>query len=482
MRPIDPPIRLNPLTESLLRQLLRSRTGIVLQSYQLETLEEVVLGACRELGYRFPEEYVRALERADGHSPEMEYLVTRITVGESYFFRDEAQIRFIEQAWLPQVIAQKAAGDRTLRVWSAGCSAGQELYTLAILLMERLPEPRSWSLHLLGTDINTQSLAQAVTGRFTGWSLRATGEAVRTKYFERDGSDWYVVRRDLRELVRFSYLNLLEDSFPSMLTGTASMDLILCRNVFIYFDATLVGPIMEKFKASLVPGGYLLLGASDLAAEARPGLELQQWGDTFCFCRTEGFVGGPLAFTPPPAARADEPAPPAAAGRGPCYPDVVELLRQERWDEVVRRVDDYQARGVGDAQLSQHRAKALANLGLLEDAVRESERSIDLAPLDKHTYLIKALVLLELNQPDKAAEALRKAIFLEPGFVEAHFQLGLLQLRLGERKAGMRSLSNALELAERLDPKRPVHNASGMVFGRLAEILRSEIAVYRSDE
>lgn len=490
----EPATGLPPAQMEWLLQLVRRRTGIVLQPYQLDNLPLIVQGARERFGYRDADAYLRHLDEGVAGSPELEYLVARITVGESYFFRDDEQLRFLREAWLPEVIDRKfRSGDRSLRIWSAGCAAGQEIYTLAILLSELLPQPESWSLHLLGTDINTDSLSQAIRGQYTAWSMRATDAGLRARHFEQLG-DVFRIRPQLRELVKFSYLNLLEDNFPTMLSGTAAMDLILCRNVFIYFDAALIPPVMQKFHDSLLPGGYLMLGASDLTAEPIPGLELHHWGNTFCYRRGDGLsvaaaetrsAAAPL-YVPPPApdpapAAVAEPPPPAPRPIRSPYPEVIRLLRAERWDAAVSKVDELAARAGMDAELAQHKAKALANLGLMEDAAREGEASLAMAPLDKHTYLITALIMVELGKLDKAQEALRKALFLDSNFVEAHFQNGLLQLRMGERKAGLRSLSNALELAERLDPQRLVHNAPGLVFGRLAEILRKELHMYQEE-
>ncbi len=490
---------LAPTQVEQLTQLVRRRTGIVLQPYQLDDLPKIVQGACVRFGYRAAAAYLQHLDAGAVNSPELEYLVARITIGESYFFRDDEQLRFLRQAWLPEIIERKYRnGDRSLRVWSAGCAAGQEIYTIAILLHELLPEPQSWTVHLLGTDINTDALSVAIRGQYTTWSMRATDADLRSRYFEQLG-DTFRIRADLRERVKFSYLNLAEDHFPTMLSGTAAMDLILCRNVFIYFDPAVIPQVMQKFRDSLLPGGYLMLGASDLMAQANAGLELHHWGDTFCFRRTDAFAAppprpvpaavasAPLQPAPPVPAPPSRPvaAPPAVAeprpSRSTLYPEVIQLLRAERWDAVVAKVDEMVARDGMDAELAQHKAKALANLGMMEEAAQESEASLALAPLDKHTYLITALIQMELGNLEQAQEALRKALFLDSNFVEAHFQNGLLQLRQGERKGGLRSLKNALELAERLDPQHQVHNAPGLVFGRLAEILRKELHVYEGE-
>ena len=479
--------------QQALERILRERTGIVLQSYQKENLAQILESARQRFEYATVNDYLDALIRSTSTAQEMEYLIGRVTIGESYFFRDEEQLRFLREAWLPGVIRDKQArGEKTLRVWSAGCSAGQEIYTIAMLLEEMVPDPESWTFHLLGTDINTEGLSQAIRGQYTPWSLRATPEGYRERFFDK-AAEQFVITPGLRGLVKFFYLNLLEDNFPTMLTGTNAMDLILCRNVFIYLDPELLPPVMEKFKASLIPGGVLLLGASDLAAEPVPGLEMQQWDNTFFFRRTDGMEIPIPAPPPQPAAPPPEPAPaervaepsvptattPAPRGK---YEDVIQLLREERWTDVVEKVDEHLGRDGANAELTQHKAKALANLGALDEAAKTTQQSIDMAPLDKHTYLIKALVMLELNDLERAEEALKGAIFLDANFVEAHFQLGLLQLRQGDRQAGMRSLSNALELAEGIEPDRKVHNAPGMVFGRLADILRKEMHVYKGEE
>ncbi|MDD3518393.1 MAG: hypothetical protein PHQ14_08595 [Chromatiales bacterium] len=458
----------SPQREALL-EALRLRTGLKLQPHQMADVDGIVRDACERFVYRDVEELLHALKADAGVTPQLEYLVGRVTIGESYFFRDDEQLRFLREHWLPALIESRRDSPLpSIRIWSAGCSAGQEIYSLAMLLLDTLPDPDSWTLHLLGTDINADSLALAVRGCYSEWSLRATPQAVRERHFARDG-DRYCLRPQVRDLVKFAYLNLHEDRFPTMLSGTGAMDLILCRNVFIYFDPQLVPAVMDKFQASLVPDGCLILGAADLSAQERPGLELVNRGNVFYYRRPPEMPAVVPAPPPPPR--------PTRAR----YPDVVELLREQRWESVVQKVDEYAVRNGEDAELAQHRAKALANLGRFDAAANASGTSLEMAPLDKHTYLIRALIMLELNDLERAAECLRKAIYLDSGFVEAHFQLGLLQLRMGDRKAGLRSLSNALELAEHIDPGRPVHNAPGLLFGRLAELLRSELAVHREE-
>ena len=499
--------------EETLCRMLRRRTGIVLRDHQLESLRKTAHGACARFGYTRCADYVTALEWAPETSAEMEFLVAGITVAESYFFRDLEQIEFLRNTWLPQIVAAKRrSGERTLRVWSAGCAAGQEVYSLAMLIREALPDNENWIVHLLGTDINIETLSQALRGRYREWSLRATPDDMRQRYFSRRG-DAYEISAELRVMARFDYLNLVADGFPSMLSGTTALDLILCRNVFIYFDREIARSVMNKFAACLVPGGHLLLGLSDPVDTAADALTQCRHGNVFYLRRDEQAprtqpvkrrapgprpadrsagprpVGGRAKGGRQTAARVDATAavsPPLASRRAGesqvgNYESIIDLLRRERWHEALDAVTARIAKDEASALLLQFKAKALGNLGKPAIALSLCQRSLALNATDKHTHLLNGLVLLELNRLPEAERALRAAIYLDREFVEVHFQLGLLQLRNRQHKSGLKSLGNALALAEAGDPERELHNATGMTYGRLAEILKNELGMYAAD-
>lgn len=458
---------LDPAGEEALCRLITERTGIVLHDHQLPGLRDTVAQACAHFGYAGAAAYRQALTEKASFSPELEFLVARITVGESYFFRDAAQMTVLRDTLLPELIARKRlAGDCAIRVWSAGCSNGQEIYSIAILLHELLPDIDRWALHLLATDINTDVLAAALRGRYRDWSLRATPAPIATKYFKPVGSE-HELDGAIRKRVKFNYLNLSEDAFPSLLTETHALDLILCRNVLIYIEGKAARQIVHRFAQSLLPEGLLLLGTSDHVEWPADALQRIQLGDA-AYLRKQP--------VPTPEAAA---APARGAGAEPTdLARVVELLRAERWREALLAIDQAGSAFGTSAGLLQARAKALANLGDLDAALQACEQSLALDPTDKHTYLIQGMVLMEHGQAQQAEAALRKAVYLDHAFAEAHHQLGHLLLRLGRRAAGLKSLRNALALAEQAAPQRPIHNAPGMNHGRFAEILRHEIGIH----
>jgi chemotaxis methyl-accepting protein methylase len=194
-------------------------------------------------------------------------LVEYLTVGETYFLRDPAQILALRETILPDVINRRGT-ERRLRMWSAGCSTGEEVYTLAILLKER-NLASDWDISLVGTDVNRESLRVAREARYPAWSFRSTPETVRDRYFEPISGDWRL-QESLRRMARFAWANLGSELLMPPLSDA---DLVVCRNVTIYFDDVATQRLYNALVSALAPGGWLMLGPSDpLPADTR-GLE-----------------------------------------------------------------------------------------------------------------------------------------------------------------------------------------------------------------
>lgn len=190
---------------------------------------------------------------------ELSDIMDLLTTNETYFFRESFQLKAFTDEIIPEITAVKSArGDRTLRIWSAGCSTGEEPYTIAMLLLER-PELAGWKLEVIGTDISQRVLHQARKGVYGNSSFRVTEPVYKSRYFhEQDGGHRVIDK--IRELVTFSRLNLYDQSRFLFL---GKMDIIFCRNVIIYFDQPAKKRVIEQFYNTLNPGGFLLLGHSE---------------------------------------------------------------------------------------------------------------------------------------------------------------------------------------------------------------------------
>ncbi|MBR9989851.1 MAG: protein-glutamate O-methyltransferase CheR [Gemmatimonadetes bacterium] len=237
--------------------LVRERTGLIFPDARMHEVEATIRRTMARLSISDPDKLI-ALLRDDNAAREL--FVADLTIGESYFQRDPSQFGLLRSRILPELIASRPA-DRPVRVWSAGCASGEEPYTMAMLFEELDAADRC---DIVGTDIARHRLEDAQRGIFSKWQLRSTPEPIRRRYFTERGRFFELSPR-IRQRVDFRYLNLAEDSFPSLTTGIWGMDVILCRNVLIYFDAPTVERVAQRLIASLSEEGWLLLGASDPA-------------------------------------------------------------------------------------------------------------------------------------------------------------------------------------------------------------------------
>ncbi|HIK09694.1 MAG TPA: tetratricopeptide repeat protein [Oscillatoriaceae cyanobacterium M33_DOE_052] len=201
---------------------------------------------------------------------EWKQLMPLVTTGESYFFRDKGQFWLLRNAILPSIIQQQKqrwyeqGGEKpSLRIWSAGCSTGEEPYSLAIMVTELIPNLEAWDISIVGTDINQELVQKAQTGVYSSWSFRTIEAGQKEAYFQESKGEWRL-NEEIRSLVKFHQGNLVADTFPNSALDISNMNLILCRNVFVYFDAPSIALVLEKFYHTLKPGGYMITAHAEL--------------------------------------------------------------------------------------------------------------------------------------------------------------------------------------------------------------------------
>lgn len=225
------------------RYLLERRLSPRLSHHQLSTFQD----------------YYYYLKYDVSREQELSDIMDLLTTNETYFFRESFQLKAFTEEIIPELIRSKSAtGDKTLRIWSAGCSTGEEPYTIAMLLLE-IPALAGWKIEIIGTDISQRVLHHARKGVYGNSSFRVTEPIFRNRYFHEQDGGFRITDR-IREIVTFSRLNLY-DSSRFLFLG--KMDIVFCRNVIIYFDILSKKRVIEHFFSTLHPGGFLLLGHSE---------------------------------------------------------------------------------------------------------------------------------------------------------------------------------------------------------------------------
>ena len=387
-------------------------------------------------------------------------VVNALTVGESYFFRNRPHFAALRSSIFPDLIADVEGRRKKLSIWSAGCSTGEEPYSLAMLIYDDFPFLKHWDVSIIATDINTEYLANARRGVYRKWSMRGVEPQIIKRHFHEDSDGNYTLHEDIKRMVsfrRFNLANLLDGARPT----SASLDLILCRNVLIYFPFRIGDQIISNMQEMIRRGGYLMVGHS----ESFPSLgNFEAINDhaTYYYRR---YVNEQTALFSMPAQ--ETAVIPGLAVRttfvpGPYRITVAPAISKEK--EVEPETVDEQLERAREMANSGQNSEAFAFLGELSD---------NDGRLDYRVHFLLALIADHSGYVLKAVDSLKRCIFLNKGFIVGHYYLGVVYQREGDNESAKRSFKNVLRLLEALDDDEQLEEAEGLSAGRLREIVTS---------
>jgi chemotaxis protein methyltransferase CheR len=275
-----------------IRDVIYQVSGIYQPEEKLYLLASRCARRMSVVSAKTPAEYLEHLTVRANREAELRLLLNEITIGETYMFRSPAQLEALRNVILPQLMPPKSAmGFKRLRLWSAGCSTGEEPYTLATFLLEESEKQLAgWTFDILATDLNDRSLAVAKDGIYGEYALRSTSPPLRRKYFKPYDEKRLQVTDQLKSLIRFDRVNLNDDSKMTFLKG---LDLIFCCNVLIYFDLASKRKVMQHFYSNLLPGGYLFLGHAESLYQVDDRFQLVHFPGTIGYWKAPtGYKGG----------------------------------------------------------------------------------------------------------------------------------------------------------------------------------------------
>lgn len=442
---------MNPLLD-----VIRRRTGLSLRADRTTSLESFVSTRASTLHCGSVDAYASRLKAEPLSSDEWRRLVAAVSNGHTAFFRDFGQLQAVMD------VVETLAPDRTPHIWSCGCSTGEEAYSLAMLALER-----GLDVQVTGTDINADALAHAQRGRYSEWSLRRTSPEFRDKYFAREGEQW-LPSPDVMASVEFAVQNLCDEAYPHAALGP--WDVIVCRNVFIYFEPDAIRASLTRFAQVLRDDGAIFLGHSDLLdvragtlvpASLRGRLRYRQQRefDPVPAPRASAARPRPPASPDPMPVPPPPPRPPAHTLPLPDAPDHSLLERVAEQDfagaleELRRRYDDASAALVnmwrGNLELAQHEFEA---------ASRAYEAAHTADPLNAEVHFLRAVLLRRLGAIEEAVESCRRALFLSPDLWPASFLLASLLSRLGARQRSRAEYEHTLDLLGRLPRRQPLES------------------------
>ncbi len=490
------------------RSAIAARLGLQFDDARVDFLSEVLrrrLDATR----RDCDGYLREIGMARA-GEELDALAEELTVPETYFFRNLDQFHALAEQVLPdRMLARRST--RQLRLLSAGCASGEEAYTLAIVLHERL-DP-TWGASVLAVDLNPSVLRKARRARYSPWSLREVPAAVEQRWFARDGRD-VVLDDSIRTSVTFAQRNLAEDD-PD-LWPAEHYDVIFCRNVIMYFTAEGARALVGRISRALAPGGFLFLGHAETLRGLSQDFHLCHTHRTFYYER-KAERGRRPAGSAPAVARLDE-SPPALASlleQADTWVDAIrlatdrvqrlveepqprsaardvradlelrprwdlsralELLREEHFAEALGLLDALPADASGDRDVLLLQAVLLTHAGDLVRAEGVCHRLLEIDELSAGAHYVLALCREGVGDLAGAVDRDRMACYLDPRFAMPRLHMGLLARRSGDFGRMRLELGSAVTLLEQEDASRLLLFGGG--FGReaLVALCRAELA------
>lgn len=277
---------LNPDLIHAFIQLVVERTGLKIRENDQNTFKKIIIERTQAAKLNSPEQYYQTLaSRTNQNSQEWEKLTTEITNNETFFFRDKGQFNLLKTYIFPELIKRRFDNKR-LRICSAGCSTGEEPYSIAMLLVDLIPNIEEWDITILGIDISSIAVEKAKRGIYRPWSFRGMDKDMQNRFFKKI-NDCHHISDDIKRMASFQTGNLLDNSPLDSFSGVREMDLILCRNVFIYFSHSAITKVLGRFYNALSPLGYLLAGHAELHSQNSNKFWIKVFEDSLAYQRPE---------------------------------------------------------------------------------------------------------------------------------------------------------------------------------------------------
>lgn len=469
-------------------------------------------------GYSDVEKFVDWLLLEPLNEEQVKMMASHLTIGETYFFRDERLFHALETIILPELINERRIQNNlSLKIWSAGCCTGEEPYSLAMLLVELLPDWRNWSISITGTDINPTFLEHARKGEYKNWSFRATSDTLKEKYFKSVENGFSQLDTAIRYLVRFDWLNLANEKDLKKFEQI-DFDIICCRNVCIYFSNKVARNLMSFFGTRLVEKGYLVIAPQEVffteineyERKSLPGVILLRKSSARAKAnnshsaaslkngKTVDEVGkNKSKFKPPSSSLKISPTQISDKAKGDISAEQASALDFLESAEKLYQRGDYKLAldcldkvkktelDSSPGQLVRElllKVRCMSHLGEPEVSLELIDKYIEIDCLNSVAYFLKGSLLHEKGLQEEAIACMQKAIFLEPKFVMAEFFLGTLNRDLKYEKTASIHFRNVLSLLQELPETEVLPESNELSSAGLRSIVYSLIETDNNEQ
>ncbi len=449
------------------RDYIREHSGIHLEETRIDSLRISLVTRATRFGFDSLEQYFALLSADEG---EFRELMNLVTINETSFFRFPAQFEALRTFVVPEILDARSSAVRSFRAWSAGCSTGEEPYTIAMSLLDAGIESLGHRAEVLGTDVSTHALERAKTGVYPPRALLNVPREVVTRYFEPTAAG-HRVTEPVRQAVDFRYQNLIKEPSPTALMG--NWDVIFCRNVTIYFRIESTRRVVENLFESLNPGGYLFIGHSETLTGITDRFETVEVGGVFLHRKpapapvtgvslpetVDGHNSGRDVRAPREAGHPEQrPARlprvlPAEQRRPVDVAMLLETAREASGDgrphEVLEVTRELFALESENAEAHLLAARAYADNGDFDEAFASTQEALRIEPSRASARYMLGLIHLRSGRPEAAIAEFRRTVYADDDFALAHLNLGNLFRSRNDLRQACHAYESAVRALER---------------------------------
>ncbi|MHB9004117.1 MAG: CheR family methyltransferase [Coriobacteriia bacterium] len=458
---------LTPEEFARFRDYIHQHSGIYLEDQKLDSLRISLITRATRFSLPSLAEYHDLLANDEN---EFKELMNLVTINETSFFRFPQQFEAMRTTVIPQILESKPSISRNFRVWSAGCSTGEEPYTIAMTLLDSGIEGLGYRMEVLGTDVSTNALNRAQEGVYPARALLSIPNSVSSRFFEPTARGHRVVDQ-VRKLITFQYQNLIKEPYPAALMG--NWDIIFCRNVTIYFKLESTRRVVDNFYRSINPGGYLFIGHSETLTSISDKFEPMEIGGVFLYRkpverhvfnfdtiqtdrapkkrRTTIERIADLRPRERAARREVAPAIVQAAATDASAEDIAPLLEEARTasqegrnETVLELVSRIQALDPNNAQAFLLSAHVLADEGKFAPALEQCHKALAVDPLLAAVRFVLGMIYLRQGDSALAMSEFKRTVYIDPGFALAYLNMANLHRARGSNDDALREYENTL--------------------------------------
>ena len=421
--------------------LIEERTGLYFPDKKKNSLIQTISKHYTEKGFSSYKEYLYHINKEEKLFQE---LINQLTIRESYFFRNKSQFQMLEELILPKLL--QSPQKYQINIWCAGCACGEEPYSLAILIQRLSSLAPKKKIFLIATDINTDFLKKAVEGVYTKRAIRDVPEKWLNIYFSYRDSLYYL-KDDIKKLVKFELLNLVEDHYPL----EKELDLIICRNVLIYFHLPTAFKIVDRFYHHLSSGGWLMLGEAEAPILIGKQFNRINYKGSFIYQKPHSTTSSVIITR-----TAELPLLPKSKETTTSPLSTREEKEKKPWDTYLKLKKLVQ------------KEKASNILPVLQNFLNEN-------PLFSLGYYLLALIQKETGNLEEAEKTLKKLIFLNHSFPLAHYLLGNIQEVKQSLSKAKIYYNNALRLLINYSEEKFIEETDGISKQEFIKFLKEKL-------